>query len=178
MRASEPEDASLVVSLFTGHKALFAEVLMGLEKKFGPMELLSEALDFSTTDYYTEEFGAGLKRKIVSFERLIPMTGLAEIKLFTNGLEGAFAKDGKRLINIDPGYLTLERFVLASCKNFPQRIYLGGGVFADLTLVYSDNDWRTLEWTYPDYRDRGMMETLKEVRKRYAVKIKRGLRLD
>ncbi len=178
MKASEPEDANLVVSLFTGQKALFTEVLKGLVNKFGPPEILSEARDFSAVDYYAEEFGAGLGRKIVSFERLVPMTGLAGIKLFTNWLEDAFAKDGKRLINIDPGYLTLERFVLASCKNFPQRIYLGGGVFADLTLMYSDNDWRTLEWTYPDYRDRGMMALLKEIRKRYAVKIKRGLRLD
>lgn len=178
MKASEPEDANLVISLFTGRKALFTEALKSIEKRFGPLEFLSEALDFSGTDYYRDEFGTGLKRKIVSFEGLISMTGLAEIKLFTNGLEGGFTKDGKRLINIDPGYLTLERFVLASCKNFPQRIYLGGGVFADLTLIYSDNDWRTLEWTYPDYGDRGMKALLKEVRKRYAVKIKRGLRLD
>jgi uncharacterized protein DUF4416 len=177
MKPSEPEDANLVVSLFTGRKALFAEAIESLVKKFGPTELLSEARDFNT-GYYTEESGAGLRRKIVSFERLVPMSGLAEIKLFTNGLEDAFVKDGRRLINIDPGYLTLERFVLASCKNFPHRIYLGGGVFADLTLVYSENDWRTLEWTYPDYRDCGMMALLKEIRKRYAAKIKRGLRLD
>ncbi len=178
MKASEPEDANLVISLFTGQKALFTEALRSLENKFGPPDLLSEARDFSGTDYYREEFGTGLKRKIVSFEGLISMTGLAEIKLFTNGLEDDFSKDGKRLINIDPGYLTLERFVLASCKNFPHRICLHGGVYADLTLIYSDNDFRTLEWTYPDYRDRGMTALFKEIRKRYAVKIRRGLKID
>ncbi len=178
MKALEPEDANLVVSLLTGQKTLFKEALAILAKKFGQPDILSEARDFNRTDYYEKEFGGGLQRKIVSFKKTVRPVELAEIKLFTNKVEKDFSAGEKRRVNMDPGYLTLEKFVLASCKNFPHRIYLRAGVYAEATLIYSDNGFRALEWTYPDYGDRWMTALLKEIRKRYALKIKRGLKFD
>lgn len=172
---AEPENVNLVVSFFTGNPSLFADTLKTLEERFGHIEFLSEAIDFNGTGYYKEEFGAGLKRKLVSFERLIPADGLAAIKIFTDGLEKTLSDgNGKRRVNIDPGILTLERFVLATRKNFTHRVYIGSNVYADLTLLYSKNNWRALEWTYPDYKTERMMNILTSIRTRYAHKIGRG----
>lgn len=172
---AEPEKVTLVVSIFTGDPSLFAGTLKTLEERFGPIDFLSEAIDFNGTGYYKEEFGAGLKRKLVSFEALIPADGLPAIKTFTDGLEKTLAdSNGKRRVNIDPGILTLERFVLATRKNFTHRICIGSNVYADLTLIYSKNNWRALEWTYPDYKTERIMNILTGIRTRYAHKIGRG----
>ena len=89
-------------------------------------------------------------------------------KLFTNGLEETLARpDGSRRVNLDPGLLTQERFVLGTGKNFTHRVYLGEGIFADLTLVFQAGSWQTLPWTFPDYASPDMLEILTDIRLRY-----------
>ncbi len=177
MRVRPPEKVKLVVSIFSVDAGLFLPVLKGLEERFGPVDFLCEPLKFDLTDYYNREFGEGVKtRRVASFEELINTGDLPEIKVLSNGLEEGYLKEGRRRINIDPGYITLERFVLASCKNFAHRVHIGGGVYADLTLVFREGAFRALEWTYPDYRQGAMVDILTEIRRRYAFKIKRGLK--
>lgn len=176
MKARKAEPVKLVISVFTGDPRLFPEVFKKLEAAFGPADLLSEMLPFTTTEYYRDEFGDGLKRKIASFAGLIEAGKLAEIKLFTNGLEDEYKTGDKRRVNIDPGYMALEKFVLASCKNFSHRIFLKDGVWADLTLMYVGDDFTSLPWTYPDYAEGAMTGILKEIRKRYAFVLGKGLR--
>lgn len=174
MKVREPDPVKPVLSLFTADKTLFREIIKRLEKEWGPADLASGLLDFSSTDYYEEEFGAGLKRKFFSFERLIAPYELAGLKTFSNSLEAEFSKDGKRLVNIDPGYMALEKFVLASCKNFTHRICVGRGVYADLTFMYTGDAFKALEWTYPDYKAEDVVSFLKEARKRLAKQLGKG----
>jgi hypothetical protein len=180
MRPGKVEPVKLVVSIFSSEPALISDVLVELKTRFGDTDFLSEPVDFDFTAYYEGEFGKGLRRRLASFEELIDPSELARIKLETNALEdrylGVEGKRGKRRVNIDPGYLTLERLVLASCKNFSHRIYLGSGVYGDLTLLYSGEEYRALEWTYPDYAGAHMRGLFKEIRERYAEKIGRGKR--
>jgi hypothetical protein len=75
-------------------------------------------------------------------------------------------------VNIDPGYLVHERFVLATGKNFTHRIHLAEGIYADLTLIYTKGAFQTLPWTYPDYADEKMLFFLEGVRKKYLVDMK------
>lgn len=93
---------------------------------------------------------------------------LADIKHTTNAIEARFAANGRRRVNIDPGYLTMERFVLATGKNFTHRVYLEQGIYADLTLLYQHNDFTPLPWTYPDYAGSEMRHFLLMVRERYV----------
>jgi hypothetical protein len=62
-----------------------------------------------------------------------------------------------RNVNIDPGYINPAKLVLASCKDFSHRIYLGGGVFAEVTLFFMDGSFRPFFHTYRDYRDPEMI---------------------
>ena len=82
-------------------------------------------------------------------------------------------QDGKRSVNIDPGYLLYERFVLATGKNYSHRIYVGQGIYADLTLIFQKGAYRPLPWTYPDYADAPMADFLMEVRHKYGEDIKK-----
>jgi hypothetical protein len=55
-------------------------------------------------------------------------------------------------LNLDPGYLTAAKLVLASTKDHAHRLYLGQGIYGEVTLSYRQGHWQHREWTYPDYR--------------------------
>jgi hypothetical protein len=97
--------------------------------------------------------------------------------LNTNRLETRYASSDRRRINIDPGYLLHERFVLASGKNFSHRIYIGHRIYADLTLIYQRGAFEKLPWTYPDYADRPILSFLEQVRNKYSIDLIRGGRV-
>ena len=144
-----------------------ARAFKQLRGRFGPVDFESESVPFTRTEYYEKEFGGGLRRKFISFEKLIAPDRLAGIKLFTNRVEAALSSGGRRRVNLDPGYLELAKFVLASTKNFSHRIYLSKGIYAEITLLYRSGAFRPLDWTYPDYRTEWYIETLEKVRRIY-----------
>jgi len=164
-----PKPAKLVIGFFLKEKRLSADVVKALVEKFGPVDMTSPWFPFNLTTYYNDEMGTPLFRRMLAFKRLIEQSALADIKLFANGLEREHSIDGKRSVNIDPGYLLHERFVLATGKNFSHRIYIGSGIYADLTLVYSKGHFNKLPWTYPDYASETVMNFLEWVRKKYVI---------
>lgn len=168
-----PDPAKLVIGFFTAWKELFEPAVRYLTDGFGPVELVSRWFDFDYTAYYTAEFGSPLFRRMLSFQRPVNQEELAGIKRITNNIEQNFSLDAKRRINIDPGYMLRERFVLATGKNFAHRIYIGDGMYADLTLLYYDKSFQTLPWTYPDYAAETMQSFLRQVRNRYVFDLKK-----
>jgi len=171
-RPRPPKPAKLVIGFILKEKRLGASVVKALVEKFGPVDIASSWFPFDFTTYYDDEMGTPLFRRLIVFKQLIKQSDLVEIKLYTNALEREYSKDGKRSINIDPGYLLQERFVLATGKNYSHRIYIGEGIYADLTLIYAKGRFETLPWTYPDYAADNIMTFLKQVRKKYVVDLK------
>jgi hypothetical protein len=168
-----PEPAKLVVGVFLKDRDLFQGIVRQLAAAFGALDLVSPWLVFDCTTYYEREMGAPLWRRMLAFQSLIEQDRLVEIKLATNAMEQACMVGGRRQANIDPGYLLLERFVLATGKNYSHRIYLGRGIYADLTLIYRQGAFRPLPWTYPDYGGQAVGRFLQAVRRKYAAE-KRG----
>jgi len=166
---SPPKPAKLVIGFFLKEKRLGIRVVKTLTDKYGAVDLVSSWFPFNFTNYYNDEMGTPLFRRLVAFKQLIHQVSLADIKLFTNDLEHEHSIDGKRMVNIDPGYLLHERFVLATGKNFSHRIHIGKGIYADLTLIYTKGGFKPLPWTYPDYASENIMTFLKQVRKKYMV---------
>lgn len=164
--------AKLLVGFFLVHQNLAGTIMDRMEDLFGPIDLVSRWLPFDYTDYYTREMGTPLYRRMVAFKNLIDQEQLPDIKHLTNTLESDYAPAGGRVVNIDPGYLLLERFVLATGKNFSHRIYLRRGIYADLTLIYRKGRFESLPWTYPDYADTQLQGFLFKVRKKYALDLK------
>jgi len=115
------------------------------------IDIKSDIIDFDFTTYYNPEMGDNLKRQWVSFKTLLNPDRLADIKIMTNDIESSLTKENKRIINIDPGYLTLANVILASTKDFSHRIYLSKGIYAEVTTIYKKDGFIKLPWTYPDY---------------------------
>jgi hypothetical protein len=125
-----------------------------LRAHFGEVDDEFPAIPFTYTDYYREEMGEGLFRSWVSFHGFVEPDSLPQAKLTTNRIEEEFARpDGTRTVNLDPGLIDEAKLILASTKNFAHRIYLGHGIYAEVTLIYREGSFRSLPWTYPDYAD-------------------------
>ena len=167
-----PRPAKLVIGLFLQEKDLIPPVVEDLKSILGDLDQVSAWFDFDFTSYYAPEMGEPLFRRMVTFKGLIGQHTLASVKRRTNAIEANYAHNGKRRVNIDPGYMLAERFVLATGKNFTHRIYIGGGIYADLTLIFQNGAFRTLPWTYPDYADKRLQAFLISVRNRYLFEVK------
>ena len=169
----EPKPAKLVVGLLMKDRALFEPLAAKITSIYGSPDMISTWMPFGYTTYYESELGSPLYRRLLTFETLINQLDLADIKLATNRIEQSYLRHRKRRVNIDPGYLLYERFVLASGKNFSHRIYIGRCIYADLTLIYRNGTYESLPWTYPDYADQPIRRFLEQVRNKYAVDLKR-----
>ncbi len=171
-QARKPLQVKLISGIITGEVNNLDITQKALARKFGAIDYKSPIYDFNLTDYYQKEMGPELKRQFLSFYKLIDPAVLAEAKLLTNKVERRFSKEGRRLINIDPGYVTASKLVLATTKNYSHRIYLKKGIYAEATLYFKDGAFNPWEWTYPDYKTEGYIETFNRIRKIYMEQIK------
>ncbi|MBN2422878.1 DUF4416 family protein [Candidatus Woesearchaeota archaeon] len=167
-----PEKAKLVMGIMYSDKDTYEKSINVLVNKFGKIDNISNEFDFDFTDYYNEEFGSNLKKRFVSFEKLIEIEALPEIKLFTNGIEKKLLLNNKRTVNIDPGYLTKDKLIVASCKPRPHRIYLGKGVYAHIMFFFSKKDIISFRWTFADYLLKGNIEFFLGLRNELIIKNK------
>ena len=167
-----PEAVKLVASVFSGEEGLLRQTVQVLSETYGKADFISAPMAFAYTDYYEKEFGGSLIRRFVAFERLIRPETLPDVKNATNALERRFSVEGKRRVNIDPGYLARAHLILATGKGFTHRPYLRDGIYADLTLMYRDKAFHSFPWTYPDYAGEEMIGMLIRIREKYLLQLK------
>lgn len=169
--------APLNVKLFFGilysNNALYEELKQKIIIEFGEIDTESEEFDFSHTDYYIPEMGDGLKRRFISCLPLISAhNDFVNAKLRSVELENQFAKDNKRQLNIDPGYINEARMVLSSTKDFSHRVYLGKSIFAEITLLFAKNKFVEVPWTFPDYKTEKYKKYFINLRELYKKQLK------
>lgn len=171
-KPAPPKFVKIFVGLLTSRLSLIPQISKSLERTLGPIDYSSELVDFTFTRYYEAEMGSSLKKQFLSFERLASPEKLAGIKLFTNRLEDEWLEGERRLVNLDPGYLNEARLVLASTKDFAHRIYIGQGIYGEITLLFHPRGFEPLPWTYPDFRSEVLHEVFRTIRANYMQQIK------
>lgn len=172
---SIPEKAIFFAGLLYNSSVDVSRLFYILEEQFGKVWERTSPYPFTETDYYCTEMGDSIQRIYVSFENLIRMEELADIKLRTNRMEtDMFSHENKRNVNIDPGYITSAKVVLATTKNNQHRIYLRDGIYAEVTLRFRKNSFTPWEWTYRDYRRKETIVFFNSVRDHYRKIIKRN----
>lgn len=170
----------LIAAVTVNSPDLYNPLITHLESKFSPIDLTSDWYSFDKTNHYRAEMGENLIKRFVSFQELIPAESLPEIKLATNQLEDEWAVEGARRVNLDPGYITLPKLVLATTKDFSHRLYLGKGIFGDIHLAFHrDSDsFEPQAWTYPDYRQREVLAFFNRVREAYRLQLGHEMELQ
>jgi hypothetical protein len=166
----------LICGIYAVEDGHFEQAEIRLAALHGPLDGRSPRFPFTATDYYEPEMGSGLRRSFLSFARLIDPTALAGIKIRTNRLEDEMAGESgaaeRRLVNLDPGYLTRAALIMATSKDFSHRIPLQGGIYAHLEFLFTKTGIRTLEWTYPDFHQAGYQEFFLDTRKTYLSQLR------
>lgn len=170
-----PPEAKVVLFLLTNQEALAQKVITHFEPILGPIELQSAWYPFNQSDYYEKELGKNLRRCLVSFKNIFEPHRLAELKQLAVELEHLYPSplpsptrgegEGKRSINVDPGYVDLFKVVLASGKAGGQKVALAKDVHAYTLLRYEKGGWHPFEWTYPDFKEPTYHKDLLEIRK-------------
>jgi hypothetical protein len=182
---SNPKPVKLFIGMLSKEVSLFEQLKNELQNIFGPTDLESPVWQWEHTGYYSKEIGEKLKRKFIFFKNLINPESIAEIKLRTIEVEGQYLNSplsplskggqrgvGGRKINLDPGYLDSAKVVLVSTKNYSHRIYLGNGIYGEVTLIYSNNTYQPLPYTYPDFQTPEYLEFFKKAREMYKEEIR------
>lgn len=145
-----------------------------LESVFGSIDFRGEFLPFAGTDYYREEFGPDLCRGFLAFRGLGGPERLVRMKLLAARVERETARDGRRVHNLDIGYMDPDKVVLASFKRGPCKIYIGHGVYADLLLKYSEGGFQPLPWSFPDFRDGRYAKSLLAIREKLKSELRKA----
>lgn len=151
----EPAKVKLICGMISSRPQWLEEAIAALTDAFGPADVVGGAMPFDFTQYYDEEMSAPLQRQFISLAEEVSPDALADAKIKTNEIEAAFAArhtgQPRRPVNLDPGYVSPAKLVLASMKDFSHRIYLGRGVYAEVTLMHRKRRWEPLAWTFPDF---------------------------
>jgi hypothetical protein len=147
----------LLLAAFSRHDPALDWTRQQAVQAWGPLIAASDVFAFDQTDYYAPTMGAGLKKVLLAFENLIDPAQLVDIKHQTNRWEDEYrqthAWPEPRPLNLDPGYLTEAKLVLATTKDRNHRLYLDRGIYAEVTLHYQrSRGWCAHDWTYADYR--------------------------
>jgi len=181
------------VAVFSAEDRFLRTALERLEAHWGKIAALGQAFDFVESPYYlrtmlvpqpSESQPSGnqhdqppraLRKQMALFADPYDPAELAADKLQSNRWERDWTEelalsqdDSKRLINIDPGYLSMTKLVLASTKNREHRIYLRDGIYAEVTLAFRDQAWTSMPWTYADYQRPDVLEFLKLARRGFT----------
>jgi hypothetical protein len=152
-----PIPVKLFIGMLSPEPELFDKCADIVCKKYGTIDYQSEIVPWTNSDFYQEEMGSGILRKFIFFEQLMDPGDLPAIKLNTVKIESSLAiqtvNNARRRINLDPGYVTEAKVVLATTKDYTHRLYIGEGIYAEVTLRYVNKirSFTPFDYTYLDY---------------------------
>lgn len=168
----KPSPVKVFTAVFYTDEKFLKMAKEKLLENLGEIDYESPSFDFEFTSYYEEEMGENIKRIFYSFKNLIVPDEIIDIKIKTAMIEKEFMIEGKRKVNIDPGYMDYFKVVLASFKFGGQKIYLGKGVYADITLWYEKGRFKPLLTCFPDFQSNLYEKVLLRIRELYKKDLK------
>lgn len=176
---ASPMPVCRFAGLLAGSEEELAAARFELQQWYGKVDDVSEIIPFSFTDYYDGEMGGNLLRQWVRFGALFNPEHLAKCKLETNMAETLLARQFApkrgvaRPINIDPGYVHRYKVILATTKDHSHRVYVGEGIYGEVTLHWHQNKWTPWPWTYADYQSPTASQFFERARTAYLEQLQR-----
>ena len=167
MKPQEVTPVKYFIGALHSDKELLHKAFQIVENRFSEIDLMSEDYRFGGTDYYENEMGENINRRIFSLLKLEDPLFLADAKLMCNDIEDEIAVDGNRKVNLDIGYIDFNKVVLGSAKYCANKIYIGKGIYADPALHYSKGKFAPYPWAFLDFKYDYYYEFLMKIRIRY-----------
>jgi len=151
-----PKYVLYIVAAFSRHAEALRWGADRAQETWGEIKLTSEPFPLVETSYYDDEMGPDQKKQFWAFSKLRSPDDLPDWKHQSNAWEEQAASLGnwneQRPLNLDPGYISEAKLVLATTKDRNHRIFLRDGIYAEVTLHFHQKQWKSWPWTYPDYQ--------------------------
>jgi len=163
----QPKKVLLFIGTLFKEREIYYTSLELLKNLYGKILMESAQSEWKYSNYYNDELGSPIFRRFIFFKELISEGEIADIKLQTNEIELKLSRNSKRMINLDPGYISLAKLVLATTKDYSHRIYLKNGIYGEVTLIYKKNSFIPHINTYKDYADKKYIELFNLARQIY-----------
>jgi hypothetical protein len=138
----------------------------------GPIDFVSDDLPLLETVYYQAEMGHGLVKRYLSWTNLVEPGLLVDLKLKAMELEEILTGPLGRTVNLDPGYVFAGGLVLSTGKFSGHRLYLGRGVWGELTLHFHRGTFEGQPWTYRDFLKPEVLGLLSRIRASYMKAVR------
>ncbi|MCX8030389.1 MAG: DUF4416 family protein [Thermodesulfovibrionales bacterium] len=168
-KGKKPQKALLFIGILYTKEDFYLEALKHIRFYFDDIAMITPSMIWDFSNYYKEELGDNILRRFIFLKNLIDQDSIVDIKIITNEIEKILSINNKRQVNLDPGYLTLAKIVLASTKDYSHRIYLKNGIFAEVTLIYKNKSFISHLNTYKDYQDTRYINIFNSARNLYRL---------
>ncbi len=163
-------------AVITRHAAARQWAIDRIGDRWGGTSIVSPEIPFEAGGYYTASMGSDLTKVLVATAGVCDPAELADWKHESNRWEteyaANFSHEEDRPLNLDAGYATQAKLVLATTKDRDHRIYLRDGMFAEVTLCYVGRKWQSHRWTYPSYRAEKVSEFVTGCRNQLRAHLK------
>lgn len=163
-----PAPVRLVIGILAANQSQMDQSVDLLCSQFGEVDHQLGPIPFRWTNYYQDELGDAPIRCILAFTTTIDRLSIPDLKLWTNAQEDLLRKDGQRVVNLDPGYMTMGQFFLATTKDQRQRVYVRDGIYVEPTLYFENGKWQAFPWTYRDWQSEEYLAFFQVARQRFA----------
>lgn len=167
MKPQEVTPVKYFIGALHSSEELLQKSCQIVEERFSEIDLMSEDYPFGGTDYYEDEMGEKIYRRIFSLLKLEDPLFLADAKLMCNDIEDELAIGGNRKVNLDIGYMDFNKVVLGSAKYCANKVYIGKGIWADPALFYSKGKFSPYPWAFLDFKHDYYYDFMMKIRIRY-----------
>jgi len=167
----EPTPVKRIVGVLAASRDLLGEARTALENCWARVDMANEPVRWTVSSYYDREMGGEIWRQYLALAGLVRPENLVDWKLKTNELEKAWLTERGRSLNLDPGYVALDKLVLASTKDRAHRVYLAKGIYAEAILCFTKGSFSPWPYSYPDYACAATVDFFNRVRRRYRAEL-------
>lgn len=108
---------------------------------------------WSAPDSYLKEMGSSLSTVMIVLDKIDHDIELVNIKRSTIAAENMLCRQGRRVFNLNPGYLNNEGLFLASYKPKHIRTRIAYDVWLEKQLHWSENTLVPMINTFSEYSD-------------------------
>ncbi len=174
----KPLPVKFYVRLTTRTPEILEEVIEALVAKYGEVDLRTTPVPpVAPEDGETDEEASppSPTLQFVSFDRLADPGKLARYGKASRRIErellGRPRSRREPPVQIAPGYVTSANVILSSTRNAAHRIYLGQGIYGEVSLVSHDGQLHPNPWTAREDAAPAVLEFFRAAWQRYLEQV-------
>lgn len=165
------DPVKLYISLLYRDEPVRTDAKELMVRRWGVVDFESDPLPFDPPEKLKEEMGVPLFRTFISFQRLVDPGEISLIKMGCIGLEERLRHQGKRRVNLDPGYLDSHKALIATTHGGPAKIYHSAGIYLDMVLLFPKGKCQALPWSFPEFKAQNYDDTFLSLHGLYKTQL-------